>query len=144
MKIQDCMTSDVRIAAPQETIRDAARAMADYDTGVLPVGEGDRLIGMITDRDIALRGIGEGKGPDCSVRDVMSKEVRYCYSDDSADDVLDNMRDLKVRRLPVLDRDKRLVGMVSLGDLATHGEAKHSGIALSGIARPGGEHRQVI
>lgn len=108
----------------------------------MPVGENDRLVGMITDRDIAIRGIATGKGPDAKVRDVMSKEVRYCFDDEDIDDVLHNMRDLKVRRMPVLNRDKRLVGIVSLGDLATNGESAETGEALSGISQPGGKQSQ--
>ncbi len=118
--------------------------MAEFDTGVLPVADGDRLVGMLTDRDIAVRAIGAGKGPETPIREVMSPEVRYCYEDDDPDDVLENMSELQVRRLPVLSREKRLVGMISIGDLATSGEERASGVALSGIARPGGEHRQTV
>jgi len=115
--------------------------MADIDAGVLPVGENDRLVGIITDRDIAIRGVAEGKGPDAKVREIMSKEVKYCFEDEDIDDVLENMGDLQVRRLPVLSREKRLVGIVSLGDLAGN-EAEEAGEALSSISRPGGEHSQ--
>jgi CBS domain-containing protein len=142
MRIGECMSRDVRIASPDETLRQAAQAMADLDAGALPVGDNDRLVGMITDRDIAVRGVADGKGPDAKVRDVMSAEVRYCYEDEDADDVLKNMGDIQVRRLPVLDRNKRLVGIISLGDLATSAEARASGDALGEISRPGGEHSQ--
>lgn len=142
MRVRECMTRDVMIADPQETIREAARMMADCDAGLLPVGENDRLVGVITDRDIAVRGVAEGKGPDARIRDVMSAEVRYCYEEDNVDDVLQNMGDLQVRRLPVLNRNKRLVGIVSLSDLAAKGATAHAGEALSDIARPGGEHSQ--
>jgi CBS-domain-containing membrane protein len=142
MKVGECMTRDVRMVQPGDTVQDAAMAMAQCDSGVLPVNEDDRLVGMITDRDIAIRGIACGKGPDAKVRDVMSAEVRYCYMDDSAEDVLQNMSELQVRRLPVLDRDKRLVGIVSLSDLAGRGESAATGEALGQIARPGGEHSQ--
>ena len=141
MRICDCMTSEVRIASPDQTIREAAKIMADIDAGVLPVGENDRLVGIITDRDIAIRGVAEGKGPDAEVREIMSKEVKYCFEDEDIDDVLENMGDLQVRRLPVLSREKRLVGIVSLGDLAGN-EAEEAGEALSSISRPGGEHSQ--
>ncbi|TGS81019.1 CBS domain-containing protein, partial [Mesorhizobium sp. M2D.F.Ca.ET.178.01.1.1] len=94
------------------------------DAGVMPVGENDRLVGMITDRDMVIRGIALGKGPDTKVRDVMSQEVRYCFDDEDVDHVLANMGDLQVRRLPVLNRDKRLVGIISLGDLARKGETR--------------------
>lgn len=141
MRVSECMTRDVTIANPQETICDAAKMMADCDSGVLPVGENDRLIGVITDRDIAVRGVAEGKPPSTKIRDVMSAEIRYCYEDEDVAAVLRNMGKLQVRRLPVLSRDKRLVGIVSLSDLA-NGAAAPAGEALSDIARPGGEHSQ--
>ncbi|HEV2899333.1 MAG TPA: CBS domain-containing protein [Pseudaminobacter sp.] len=142
MKVSNCMTKNVKIADPNQTIRDAALAMARLDAGVLPVGENDRLVGMITDRDIAIRGVAEGKGPDAKIRDVMSTDVKYCFDDEEIDDVLHNMGELKVRRMPVLNRDKRLVGIVSLGDLATNAETAEAGEALGDISRPGGEHSQ--
>ena len=140
MRVRNCMTQSVRIASPGQTLRDAAKAMASLDAGALPVSENDRLVGMITDRDIAIRGVAEGKGPDARIREVMSTEVKYCFDDEDAEDVLRNMSDLKVRRLPVVNRDKRLVGIVSLGDLAANGEARQAGKALGGISQPGGEH----
>ncbi|WP_394893075.1 CBS domain-containing protein [Mesorhizobium sp. AaZ16] len=142
MKVSNCMTKNVKIADPDQTIRDAALAMGRLDAGVLPVGENDRLVGMITDRDIAIRGVAEGKGPDAKIRDVMSRDVKYCFEDEEIDDVLHNMGELKVRRMPVLSRDKRLVGIVSLGDLATNAETAEAGEALGDISRPGGEHSQ--
>jgi len=142
MRVGECMTRDVRIASPEQTIREAALAMAECDAGFLPVGENDRLVGIITDRDIAVRGVAEGKGPDAKVRDVMSPEVRYCFEDQSVAEVLRKMADIKVRRLPVINRAKRLVGIISLGDLATNGETIRSGEALGDIATPGGAHSQ--
>jgi CBS domain-containing protein len=136
------MTPDVRVANPDETIQQAARLMASLDAGVLPVGENDRLVGMITDRDIAIRAIAEGKGPDAKVRDVMTKDVKYCYEDQDVNEVTRDMADLQVRRLPVLNRDKRLVGIVSLGDIAISPDNERAADALSGISRPGGEHTQ--
>jgi CBS domain-containing protein len=144
MRVSECMTRDVEIANPGQTIRRAAETMARVDAGVLPVGENDRLVGMITDRDIAVRGVAGGKGPDATVRDVMSAEVKYCYEDDDADAVLKTMADLQVRRLPVLNRDKRLVGIVSLSDLAHNGQAARAGEALGEIAQPGGERSQTL
>jgi CBS domain-containing protein len=142
MRVSDCMTRQVEITDPEATIRDAAQAMANCDAGLLPVGEHDRLVGVITDRDIAIRAVADGQGPSARVRDVMSAEVKYCFEDDDIDDVLRNMGELQVRRLPVLDRDKRLVGIVSLSDLATNGAAANAGETLSDIARPGGPHSQ--
>src|SRR5215470_5373947 len=115
MQVNEAMTSDVKIANPNQTIRNAARLMAQIDAGVLPVGENDRLVVMITDRDIAIRAVGAGKDPQTPVREVMSKEVMYCFEDDDLDEVVQNMADIKVRRLPVLDRDKRLVALLSFG-----------------------------
>jgi CBS domain-containing protein len=142
MKIKDVMTMDVRTAKPDERLCDAANKMEEIDSGILPVSDGDRLVGMLTDRDIAIRGVGRGMGPDALVRDVMTHDVKYCFEDDEVDDVADNMAEIQVRRLPVVSRDKRLVGIVSVGDLAvSDGGAVPAGEALRGIARPGGEHR---
>ena len=143
MNVSSCMSTDVRIASPGETIRDAAKAMKDLDAGVLPVGENDRLIGMITDRDIAVRAVAEGKGPDTTVKDVMSREVLYCYEDENLADVARQMRDLQVRRMVVLNRDKRLCGIISLGDMArTDDDPMRTASALSGVSEPGGLHSQ--
>jgi CBS domain-containing protein len=143
MKVSEAMSRDVRVASPEQTIEQAARMMASLDAGVLPVGEHDRLVGMITDRDIAIRGVAQGKGPDAKVRDVMTSDVKYCYEDEEIADVTLNMADIQVRRLPVLDHDKRLVGILSLGDVAVTSEEGLAGEALTGISRPGGEHNQV-
>jgi CBS domain-containing protein len=143
MKVSEAMSRDVRVASPEQTIEQAARMMASLDAGVLPVGEHDRLVGMITDRDIAIRGVAQGKGPDAKVRDVMTSDVKYCYEDEEIADVTLNMADIQVRRLPVLDHSKRLVGIVSLGDVAVTNEEGLAGEALAGISRPGGEHNQV-
>jgi CBS domain-containing protein len=142
MQVSQAMSPDVRIASPNQSIRDAARLMAHIDAGALPVGENDQLVGMITDRDIAVRAVGAGKGPDTPVREIMSKEVKYCFEDDDLDEVAQNMADIKVRRLPVLDRNKRLVGILSLGDIALAEGAGSAGSALCGISEPGGEHSQ--
>ena len=111
-------------------------------SGCCPVGEHDKLVGMITDRDIAIRGIAEGKGPDTKAREVMSHEVKYCFEDEAVEHVAENMAELQVRRLPVLNRDKRLVGIVSLSDLATQGSLPKTARALHGISQPGGQHNQ--
>jgi len=140
MQVHQAMTSDVKILNPQQTIRDAAAAMAEVDAGVLPVGENDRLVGMITDRDIVIRAIAAGKTVKTPIRDVMSKEVLYCFEDDDCDDVAQNMAQNKIRRLPVLNHDKRLVGIVSLGDLAMVDGSGSAGDALSDISTPGGSH----
>jgi CBS domain-containing protein len=142
MKVSEVMTRDVRLIEPTQTIREAARLMAELDTGIMPVREGDRLVGMITDRDIAVRAVAQGRGPDTSVRDVMTDDVKYCYEDDGTDDVARNMADIQVRRLPVLTRDKRLVGIISLGDMAMSNGSGPVGEAVAGISQPGGQHSQ--
>ena len=141
MRVSEAMTRDVKVASPQQSIREVARLMAEIDAGAMPVGENDRLVGMITDRDIAIRGVAEGKGPDTPVREVMSPEVKYCFDDEDLDNVARNMADIQVRRLPVVNREKRLVGIVSLGDLAQR-EGRAAGQAVSGVSKPGGQHSQ--
>jgi CBS domain-containing protein len=142
MKVSEAMTGDVRLVEPIQTIREAARLMAEMDAGIVPVREGDRLVGMITDRDIAVRAVAQGKGPETSIREVMSDEVKYCFEDEDTDAVERKMADIQVRRLPVLNRDKRLVGILSLGDLAVHDKAAKVGAAMAGISQPGGQHSQ--
>ena len=136
------MTRGVYIANPEQTIQQAAIAMAGIDAGALPVANNDRLIGMITDRDIAVRGVAEGKSPNTPVRDVMTTDVKYCFDDQDIEEVTLNMGDIQVRRLPVVDRDKRLVGILSLGDVAVVDGNRSAGEALSRLSRPGGEHSQ--
>lgn len=143
MQISECMTQDVRIVSPQDTLRRAAEIMAEVDAGSLPVGDNDRLVGMITDRDIAIRGVGMGRDGQASVGEVMTREIKYCFADEETDEVLENMADLQLRRLPVLSRDKRLVGIISLGDLAQE-EAKRTGRALGDIVQPSMLHSQHI
>jgi CBS domain-containing protein len=142
MRVSEAMTRDVRVISPGQSIHDAALMMLEIDAGVLPVGENDRLVGMITDRDIAVRAVAYGKNPLTPVREAMSYEVKYCFDDEDTDDIARNMGDLQVRRLPVVNRDKRLVGILSLGDLATKESGRKAGEALSNIAQPGGEHTQ--
>lgn len=142
MKISKCMTRDVKLVTPTQTIRDAARMMAELDAGVLPVQQDDRLVGMITDRDIAVRAVAEGKSPDTLVRDVMSNEVLYCFDDQEIEDVARNMGEVKVRRLPVVNRDKRLVGIISIGDLALKEEQTMTGSVVAHISKQGGRHSQ--
>jgi CBS domain-containing protein len=144
MQVRDAMTEDVRIANPKQTIRDAARMMAEIDAGFIPVGDNDRLVGMITDRDIAVRAVAMGKGPDTPISEVMSREVKYCFEDDDIDDVARNMADLKLRRLPVLNEDKRLVGVISISDIALSEGPDPAGEAICGISEPGGLHSQSL
>ncbi|ALJ39403.1 MULTISPECIES: CBS domain-containing protein [Azospirillum] len=137
MQIREIMTRDVEIASPDDTIQKAAQMMKDVDTGMLPVGENDQLVGMITDRDITIRATAEGKGVDCKVRDVMTGGVCYVFEDETTEDASRNMSNLQVRRLPVVNRDKRLVGIVSLGDLAVENRAADEAQgALSNVSKP--------
>lgn len=140
MKIRDVMTRDAALTDPNDTIQHAARMMREGDCGILPVAEGDRLVGMVTDRDIAIRCIAEGKGPHAKVRDAMTQEVKYCFEDEDCDHVAQNMAEIQVRRLPVMNRDKRLVGIVSLTDLAR--KQPEMAQALHGIAKPSAQHNQ--
>lgn len=142
MKISQCMTRDVRLGDPQMSLREAAQLMAECGSGVLPIGENDRLVGMLTDRDIVIRGIARGLKPEAKIGEVMSREVRWCYEDEDADQVLSTMADEQIRRMPVLNREKRLVGIISLGDLAKGHESRSAGAALSDISREGGQHSQ--
>ena len=144
MKISEVMTRKVRVIDPEMSLRDAARLMADLDAGVLPVGDNDRLVGVLTDRDIAIRAVAAGKSPDAKVSEAMSNEVKYCYEDEDVDHVARNMGDLQVRRLPVMNREKRLVGIVTLGDIACANKADSEcvGEALGSISRQGGMHSQ--
>ena len=143
MKIRDAMTRDVCMVRPDQTLREAAQMMAELDIGALPVQENDRLVGMITDRDIAVRAVAEGWGADTQIRKAMSSEIKYCYDDQDIEEVTRNMSDQRLRRLPVMNRDKRLVGILSLGDLAREGSTQDdAGEALCGISRPGGQHSQ--
>ncbi|HZH28011.1 MAG TPA: CBS domain-containing protein [Azospirillaceae bacterium] len=139
MKISEIMSRDVKLASPDDTLQQAARMMREADTGALPVSENDRLVGMITDRDLTIRALAEGKGPNTKVREVMSEGVKYVFEDQTTEEVAQNMGDLQIRRFPVVNRDKRLVGVVSLGDLAVRDQAMdEAGAALSEVSeKPG-------
>jgi CBS domain-containing protein len=143
MKVFQAVTPSARIAHPNDTLQEAAQIMCECDFGFLPVGQNDRLVGMITDRDIAVRAVACGAQPTARIGDFMTRDVKYCYADDDLDEVLDNMADVKVRRLPVLDSQKRLVGILSLSDAAQEYQPRMAGQALSRIATPGGAHSQM-
>ena len=140
MIIREVMTRDAKLTHPDDTLQQAARLMKDCDCGILPVADGDQLVGMITDRDIAIRCVAEGKGPNARVTESMTQEVLYCFEDQDTQNVCQNMDDIQVRRLPVMNRDKQLVGIVSLSDLAR--KEPNTAKALHGIARPGEQHNQ--
>src|SRR3954468_7539445 len=143
MKVSECMSSDVRTISPDQPIREAAQFMLRDDAGAMPVGDGDRLVGMLTDRDIAARAVAEGRGPDTPVGEVMSGDLLFAYDDEDVEDVAIKMSDRQVRRLPVLSREgEQLVGIVSLGDISRSDQGEAAGVALGGISHPGGGHNQ--
>ena len=142
MKISEVMTRDVQTIQPDQPVQQAASFMLSTDAGSIPVTEGDRLIGMITDRDIAVRGVAQGHGPDTPVRELMSNDIICARIDDDCDEVANKMSEAQVRRLPVVDEQERLCGIVSLGDLAREGASDTAEQALEGVAQPGGQHRQ--
>ncbi|HEX9432503.1 MAG TPA: CBS domain-containing protein [Burkholderiales bacterium] len=140
MRVSEAMTREVRVASPGQSIREAAKIMDEINAGSMPVGDNDRLVGMITDRDIAIRAVAVGKGPDTPVREVMTTEqVLYCYEDEELDHVAKNMSQQQVRRLPVVNREKRLVGIVSLGNIA-QAESRAASKVVKGVTKPGGAH----
>jgi CBS domain-containing protein len=143
MKVYDAMTPDVQLCTPEDTLKDAAEAMGALGIGLLPVTENDRLVGMVSDRDIAVRGVGMGRGPEAKIRDVMTAEVKYCFEDQDLEEITANMGEIQVRRLPVLDRNKRLVGIIALGDIAQVQATDGTGAALSQISRPSTQHAQL-
>ena len=142
MKVSEVMTRDVQTVHPDRTVQEAASFMLSADAGSIPVTEGDRLIGMITDRDIAVRGIAKGYGPDTPVRELMTDDLVVVRIDDDVEEAAIKMSDAQVRRLPVIDQDERLCGIVSLGDLARESDENCAHEALEGVSQPGGEHRQ--
>jgi len=135
-QLKDLMSRDVKVVSPDMSIRDAAKQMRDGDFGMMPVGEDDRMIGTISDRDIAIRAVAEGKDTTTKVRDVMSEGIAWAYEDDSVEHAAKIMSERQVRRLPVVNREKRLVGIVALGDFAVESsEIKPAGQALCAISR---------
>jgi CBS domain-containing protein len=140
-RVADVMRREVKLVSPDDNVRQVAQIMREADTGILPVADGDRLIGMLTDRDVTVRVIAEGRDPgQTKVRDVMTADIRYVFEDEDLEHVAENMAEQQVRRLPVMNRQKRLVGVVSLGDMAKGRQSPLAGRALSGIARQGGQH----
>jgi CBS domain-containing protein len=142
MKISDVMTRDVQTVSPDQPVQEAASFMLSADAGAIPVTDNGRLIGMITDRDIAVRGIAKGYGPDTPVRQLMTDDLVILRIDDDVEDAATKMSDAQVRRLPVIDHDERLCGIVSLGDLSREADEDTASEALEGVSQPGGEHRQ--
>ena len=142
MKVSEVMTRDVQTVRPDTTAQEAANFMLREDAGSMPVSDGDRLIGMITDRDIAVRGVAKGYGPDTPVRELMTDEIICARENDDIDEVASRMSDAQVRRMPVIDENERLCGIVSLGDLAREADDEATNEALIGVSEPGGDHQQ--
>lgn len=141
MLAKEIMTPNVEVGNPEMTLVEAARKMKEGDFGMLPIGENDRLVGTITDRDIAVRGVADGKDVNqCKVREVMSEGIHYCFEDQELDEISKKFSNHQIRRLPVLNRDKRLVGILSLGDLS-HSQLDPEKVeqTLSQISRESGE-----
>ena len=136
MKIRDVMSKDVQVARPEDTLQNVAGRMAAGDFGFIPVADGDRLIGALTDRDIVVRAVASGAGPEARVLDVLSRDALVVRADDDLKVALDLMSSRQIRRLPVVDKDGRLVGIVSLGDLSTRVKERYAGEALEEISRP--------
>ncbi|WP_449222021.1 CBS domain-containing protein [Tistrella mobilis] len=142
MQVQELMSRNVQLATPDESLRAVAERMADCDIGYMPVGENDRLIGAVTDRDIAIRGVGAGRDGSAKVAEVMTRDVKYCYEDEDVEHVVQNMGDIQLRRIPVMNRQERLVGVLSLADSALGYSPDSTGTAMTGVVVPGGAHNQ--
>lgn len=135
MLVSDVMTRKVCIANPEQSLQQVAQIMAEESVGCLPVGEDDRLVGMITDRDITIRAVAQAKAPDTTkVRDIMSRNVKYCFDDDDIASVAENMGDIQLHRLPVLNQHKRLVGILAVSDIANYDGPSAAGEAICGIS----------
>lgn len=137
MQIMEIMTRNVEVISPHTTLKDAAQKMRDLNVGSLPVCDGERLKGMLTDRDITIRATAEGQHPESTqARDIMTAAIYYCYEDQDVAEAAQVMEEKQIRRLPIVDRGKKLVGIVSLGDLAVDGKKRLAGEALTEISRP--------
>ena len=137
MKLKEIMTSEVEVIHPNDTLQTAASKMHDRDIGFLPVCDGDRLIGVLTDRDLITRALAEGMESKAMLgRDLVTSPTIYCFDDQSVDEAAKLMHDNQIRRLVILSRDKRMVGVVSLGDLAMNIDDKKSGDVLQSVSEP--------
>ena len=142
-KLRDIMTRNVEIIAPKATVQEAAKKMQDLNVGALPVCDGDKLTGMITDRDLVMRVLAEGRNPKTvTVSEAISKDVVFCFEDDGVDKASQLMAQHQIRRLPVMSSTKRLVGIVTLGDVAVHGKnSEASGDVLQQVSIPARPNR---
>ncbi|MCG5075126.1 CBS domain-containing protein [Paraburkholderia tagetis] len=133
--IAEVMTRDAEVLTPEASLQEAAQAMDRLNVGALPVCDGTRLVGMLTDRDIVVRGVSAGAAPEASVLETLSDTVEWCYEDEDVSVAEHKMAERQIRRLPVVDRNKKLVGIVSLGDLATYGDGGLSS-TLGAVSSP--------
>ena len=138
MKLKEIITPNPQVIAPDATLYEAAQKMKSFNIGMLPVCDGDRIVGTITDRDIAIRAVAEARDPRMTtVRDCMTHRVVCCYEDQKLNDIAELMEDRQIRRLPVLDHEKHLIGIISLGDLAVRsGKEKLAGEVLERVSEP--------
>jgi len=137
MQIREIMTEDVKVIQPETSVKDAAAIMKDLDVGVLPVTNGRELAGILTDRDIVIRSTAEGRHPEeVKAGDIISKDVAMCHDNDTVETAAERMRENKIRRLPVVDRDNQLVGIVSLGDVAVEADESVAAETLEEISKP--------
>ena len=143
MQLSEIITREVETIRPDTSAREAAQRMRSMDVGALPVCDGRRLLGMVTDRDLAIRVLAEGRDPNATpVQDAMTPDVCYAFEDDDVQRAADIMKDRQIRRLPVVNREKHLVGIVALGDIATTGQDRLSGDALEQISQPSHSQQQ--
>jgi CBS domain-containing protein len=142
MKVSDCMTPGVEVANSHESLSKAARMMRDREVGFIPVVENDKLVGIVTDRDMVINALANDRGPETPVRDVMSTHAHFCFDDENLDDAAAKMSDNQVRRLPVMNRKMQLVGVISLGDIAqaTDDDGTRAGETLGNVTEAGGLH----
>jgi CBS domain-containing protein len=142
LRVCEAMTRALRVCHPEQSIHDCARMMVENDVGALPVGEHGRLVGIITDRDIAVRAVAARRAPDTPVCEVMTKEVLSCLEEEELDHIAARMAEARVRRVPVVDREERLVGILSLGDVALKHDPETAARTVWAVSRPGGPHSQ--
>ncbi len=137
MNISEVMTPNVRVVSPHDTLQFAAQLMEEIDVGLLPVTENEELIGTLTDRDITIRAVAQGLSPEeTQVSEVMTSDALYVFEDQSVEEAAQDMSDFQVRRLPVLNRENHLVGIVALADLALSQDSNAVNIALDGVSQP--------
>ena len=143
MQIREIMTRELDVIAPNSSVRDAALKMKELDVGAIPVCDGQKLAGLVTDRDITIRAVAEGRNPsEVRVAEVMSSDIAYCFEDETLEQAANLMESKQIRRLPILDQDRQLVGIVSLGDISVRSDEKTAAAeALEGISEPAAPKR---